>query len=96
MNCFGDNNVKVENTIVDIESTIQFKYKVNQVVVVPNCNLPTIIKSIRYLNDYDLVEGQRTWVTRGCEYQIYYYHRDDEWWREWGWVTEAELDKVNK
>ncbi|MHC5716922.1 MAG: hypothetical protein ACYTX0_33585, partial [Nostoc sp.] len=59
-----------------------------------------IIKGIRFVGEMQTNNYSReTFTTIGWEYQIFRYKPAYEnllgGWEEWGWVTEAEIDKYN-
>jgi len=76
-------------------AAIQFKYRINQRVRAPLCGIKlVVIKSIRYVTEIEIRNERERFITLGPEYQLYYYS-SDKGWREWGWVSEKELDTVN-
>jgi hypothetical protein len=75
--------------------TITFKYQINQIVRAPLCSFEVVIKSIRYININEILDGKDTFKSVGQEYQLFYYLSDEESWREWGWVSQTELDTLN-
>jgi hypothetical protein len=78
-----------------MKNVIQFKYKINQKVRAPFCSFTLIvIKSIRYVTEIEARNEREKFTSIGPEYQLYYYS-SDKGWREWGWLTEKELDTIN-
>jgi len=79
-----------------MKSPSQFKYRINQKVRAPFSSFVlTVVKSIRYVNESEWKNNRQKFVTKGWEYQLYYYSLSDKNWHEWGWLTEKELDNLN-
>jgi hypothetical protein len=75
--------------------SVQPKYRINQQVKAPFCDVPVVIKSIRYRGESEYRNNRQKFIAKGWEYEVYYYSQAYECWEQWGWLTEKNLDNVN-